>query len=164
MRSTVCSSYLTVLGAGDGGCSSVSLDCLSFLVSASSFVRKDIALANVFLKMILGKSVGCPQSQLVELDSICEHFEQLNKTFLLKRTLQLTNSANAADRSLVGLTPPNVQVADRQVVSGPSPCTPSSEHTTTCINMLSTTSSQSVVSCCWLKLARVIPWSMVAGL
>ena len=25
----------------------------------------------------------CPQPQLVELDSICEHFPQLNKTFLL---------------------------------------------------------------------------------
>ena len=54
-----------------------------FLESASSFVKKDIALAKVFLKMIFGKSVGCPQPQLVELDSINEHLQQLNKVFLL---------------------------------------------------------------------------------
>ena len=45
-----------------------------FLESASSFVKKDIALAKVFLKMILGKSVGWPQLQLVEFDSFIEHF------------------------------------------------------------------------------------------
>ena len=54
-----------------------------FLESASSLVKKDIALANVFLKMIFGKSVGCPHPQLVELDSFIEHLLQLNKLFLL---------------------------------------------------------------------------------
>ena len=46
-------------------------------IGASRLVRKDIALANVFLKIILGKSVGVPQPQLVALERICEHFEQL---------------------------------------------------------------------------------------
>ena len=49
------------------------------LESASNFVKKDMAFEKLFLKRMLGKSVGWPHLQLVELLSFTEHLLQLNK-------------------------------------------------------------------------------------